>query len=165
MATEQELAAMRQRVASLEAAETERTKAAAVANELAKHDLVSGAAAEQLRELLMPTLDITTAADGRTLVFNKSDYNPLAHVVAETLAKPEYGHYKKQPGTPAPAQPGAGAPRPAAATGSPASNVREILPGETFGAAIVRVATSKAAAQGDPRLDPSQPFGLRPLPR
>ncbi len=162
MATEQELAAMRERVASLEAAETGRLKSAAVARELGKYDLADGGR-EQLEALITPSISITKLSDGRDLLHDSS-YRPLESVVAETLQRPDFGHFLKQNALAA-AQPAALARQPAAPTGAPPSDAREILPGETFGRAIVRVATSKHAAQADPRLDPSQPMGLRLVPR
>jgi hypothetical protein len=162
MATEQELAAMRDRVASLEAAETGRLKSAAVARELGKYELAEGAR-EQLDALITPSISITKLSDGRDLLHDSS-YRPLESVVAETLQRADFGHFLK-PNALAGSQPAAPARQPAAPGGAPPSDVRDILPGETFGAAIVRVATSQRAAQGDPRLDLRQPMGLRPLPR
>jgi hypothetical protein len=161
MATEQEL---RDRVATLEAAEKGRLIEAAVANELVKFELADGAA-DQLKALILPGITMTKLTDGRE-VLHSADYTPLPSVVAATLQRPEYGHFLKPKGSAgsAPAQP---APQPAAGTGGASSDARrEILPGETFSDAIVRVARAKQATQGDPRLDPSLPFGIgRTLPR
>jgi hypothetical protein len=165
MATEQELAAMRERVASLEAAEAGRQKSAAVARELGKYELAEGGR-EQLEALISPSISVTKLSDGRDLLHDKN-FTPLESVISNTLGKPEFAHYLKGNALAggAPAQPAVPARQPAAPAGGPPSDAREILPGETFGSAILRVATSKQASAADPRLDPSQSMGLRHIPR
>ena len=82
-------------------------------------------------------------------------------MVAETLSRPDFAHYlKANAAAPSASQPGAPVRQSAAPAGGPSSDVREILPGENFGTAILRVQSSKQAAKGDPRLDPSQPMGM-----
>jgi hypothetical protein len=170
MATEQEIETMRQRVATLEAAETERTKAGAVARELGRYELASPGAAEQLAALILPRVQITKLSDGRDIV-HSPDYTPLDAVVASALQTPQYAHFLKPraPATPEPAQPGSPALRPAAATAGnpPAANQPFQLEGESLGAAIIRRATAQSAERGDPRLDPTQPLALgwRNMPR
>jgi hypothetical protein len=156
MATEQEL---RERVASLEADQLQRAKRAAVAEELGRHDIASPAAAEQIAALLLPSVQITKVSDGRELAHGP-DYKPLAAMVAETLERPDYAHFLAPKGAVTSAQPAAPAGQPAAPASGPQSDAREILPGENFGSAVIRVASNKRAAQGDPRLDPAQPMGL-----
>ena len=75
MATE-EVAALRERIANLEAAETAKLKSAAVARELGKYELASGAAAEQLQQLISPSISITKLSDGRDLLHD----NRIAHL-------------------------------------------------------------------------------------
>jgi hypothetical protein len=154
MATEQEL---RERVASLEAAEASRLKSAAVARELGKYELADGAR-EQLEVLILPSISVTTVSGGRELLHDK-DYRPLETVVAETLQRPDFVHFLKQNALAA-FQPAAPPGQPAAPAGGPPSDVREILPGENFGSAVIRVASNKRAAEGDPRLDPRLPMGI-----
>ncbi len=165
MATEQELAARDARIAELERNESERVKSETVARELARYELASPAAAEQVRALILPTVGVTKTSDGRSLVFGK-DYSPLESVVAETLRRPDFAHYLKPKGTTAPpaSAPGQGPEaRPAAPAAASHGGADEpfILPGENLGGAVIRRATTRQASLGDPRLDPSQSFGIR----
>ena len=128
--------ALRDRIATLEAAETVRKMTAAVDGELRKHDLAPGAA-EQLRELILPTVGITKGADGRDLFFDK-DYTPLESVIVNTLKRPEYGHFLKSKGSP-PSSPA----QPAAAPGLPAPS-----PDEPLGVKVVRATLESTAANG-----------------
>ena len=165
MATEQELADAKAQLARYEEESQRRAKADAIAGTLSKYDLATGAA-EQLRVLIEPTVGVTKVADGRVVVFGPN-YIPLESHVSKMLEQPSFVHFLKQKDSASPASPQAGmSPLPPAAP-TP-SGVREILPGETFGAAVARVTlANQAEPKADPRLDSSQPLALGPrtLPR
>jgi hypothetical protein len=161
--TEQELLA---RISQLEKNESERVKASAVASELGKYDLAPGAA-EQLHQLISPSVDITKTTDGKPLVFGP-EYTPLSAHVAGILQRPEYGHYLRPKENAAPAQAATQGRQPSTpAVPSAASTMREILPGENFGSAALRVASATKAVEGDPRTNLALPLALgrRGLPK
>ena len=94
MATEQELASAKDRISQLERLESERAKAAGVVRELAKYELVSGTAAQQLCDLIAPTVQITPVGGGRQLIHGQ-DFKPLEAVVAERMRSPDHSHFLK----------------------------------------------------------------------
>jgi hypothetical protein len=163
MASDQELAAARERIAQFEKQEGERAKAAAVATELSKFEFVSGAAKDQVQALISPTVSPLVVSDGSTVLFGPG-YKPVDAHIASQLARPEFAHYLRPKGSPSPAQAATQGPQPAApAAGPQAVGADGRLPGESLGAAMVRVAQARQAQQGDPRLDPSQAFGIGKL--
>jgi hypothetical protein len=158
MASDQELAAAREQIARYEKQDVEREKSAAIARELGKFDLAPGAA-EQLTQLIAPSVGAAKISNGNHIVVGP-EYRPLdAHVSAQ-LARPEYAHFLKPKADPAAAQAAPQSTQPGAP--SPGTNaVRELLPGENVGAAILRVALAEKATQRpDPRLDTSQPLAI-----
>jgi hypothetical protein len=149
MASEQDLATARERIVQLERNENERTKAAAIAGELAKYPLKTGSL-EQLSQLIAPSVTITKLTDGRDLIL-ANNRNLDSHV-ADLLAQPTYGHYLHPKG------PTAQGSQPAATA---VDGRREILPGENLGAAVARIAQAELASPpGDARLDPKLPFAI-----
>jgi hypothetical protein len=163
---EQDLAAANARIAQLERAEAERTKAAGVAQELRRYDLVSPAAADQLAQMIMPEVEITTAPDGRPLIHGK-DYKPLAAIVEERLRSPDHAHFFRPKESPAPASPATPSVS-TSATSAVGQTLGAVLgaaraaapPVETLGQAMVRAAQAQKGIQGDPQLDMSKPFAL-----
>jgi hypothetical protein len=158
MASDQEVAALRERVAQFEGQEVERTKAAAVAAELSKYEFVSPAAADQVSALVGPSVRITRTNEGRDLIFGP-DYRPLEAHVADLMAQPSYAHYLRPKGSSASASAQAGpqGQQPAA----PATLDQDgRLPGENLGMAAIRRAMEQRPVVGDPRLNTSQPMGL-----
>jgi hypothetical protein len=162
----------RARIAKLEAAESERAKAAAVSRELSRFEFASAAAAQQVCDLITPTVQATPLSDGRLLVHDK-DYTPLDTLVSRRLGQPDHAHFLKATqaaappaaGTQAapPAVPTPGQLRPGQVLGSMLGmGAREAMPGESLGAAMIRVAQAQKGPQGDPRLDIGLPLGIGP---
>lgn len=173
MGTEQEVAALKARVAGFEEQEKRRAIADAVGAEIGKYELTSPSAAEQLRQLILPGIGTIRTNEGRDMLFGPG-YQPLETHVAEVLQKPAYAHFLKQKATAAP-------PTQAVAPGHAATappNGRPVLlpdgrpgaafsaiqgqPGENFGMAIARQkqADQQAEATLDPRMNPAMPMAL-----
>jgi hypothetical protein len=159
MGAEQELAAANARIAQYETQESERTKAAAIAGELGKFDLVDGAAA-QLGQLIGEKVITTKTNDGHDLMFGPN-YRSLGDHVSDLMKQPAYAHFLRSGAPaasgPAPAQaaPMPGAPMP----GNPAAPPEP----KNFGEAIVmhvQESIRQSPSGGDPRLNPSRPMAL-----
>jgi hypothetical protein len=169
MATEQDPGAQA-RVAEIEGLRAQ-LKSQAIASALSKHDLQPGAA-EQIELLVGSEFSLTKGFDGRELVVGPG-YQPLEVHVADVLQRPDFVHFlrSKQPASPTATVAPTEVVAPTAAV-APTEFVRvggqesALLPGETLGAAIIRLATMPQPTR-DPLLDPSQPlaWGARSLKR
>ena len=164
MASEQEVEAMRSRLATLEEAEKRRAISTAIESELSKYPVASRAAAGQLKELILPAVDMVKVSDGREIPFVGSDYKPLQAYVAELVAQPTYCAFPPWQG-PSGARSVSGAHARSAAVaarGGCASRGggHAATAGETLGQAVLRRAVATQVQRGDPRLYPSQPMGL-----
>lgn len=107
---------------------------------------------DQLVELIRPEIGLHADGSGGSVACGPGLAPINGDFIKQTLAQPTYQHFVAGRGVAA---------SPAAAQ-SGLSPAREILPGESLGAAVIRVALATRSAPGtDPRLDVSQPFGLR----
>jgi hypothetical protein len=161
------LAQAQARIAELEGAQRAQIKTQAVTEALSKFDLVPGSLG-QIAALLDGDISIQSTADGRQVVMGPAFRN-LDETIRDTLAKPEFAHFRRSQAGLQPAAPGPAATslerrhdetigqwyaRHAAA--------RPQLPGENMAQTLVRIASeTRAAGPADDRTNMNRPMGLR----
>jgi hypothetical protein len=157
---------LRARVATLEAANKQSVIRATLATALYQSGVPLRAnVQEQLIEVLGPRVTVH-AADGVGPVVSRTGNEPVnGEWIRQTLAGPNYAHFRSDQGAAPPANLPPANPRPA---NPPPTfpGVQEILPEDSLSARIIRASAERqaAAAAIDPRLDVAQPFGIKSRP-